>query len=208
MAEQQYVWEGGFAWVAAAKSWTRPKSNRQAHEQAKMMSCLTVRRLASSAAVLAEELLPSIAHVLTAGEPLKHSNAYLAGRNPPGLLEMPEALQAAIASLLKGYPRRHLKEDAARISELYRSSCQIKADALLNPPAVTTLGKRKNNVREQETCIPLDYGEREAVAYVATQMPFAFSIAERVFCEIQRRCSDFTPETVLDFGSGPGSALW
>lgn len=172
-----------------------------------MMSFLKIRRLTSSAAILAEELLPSIEHVSIASESFKHSDAYLLGRNPPGLLEMPEALQAAIASLLKGYPRWYLKEDAARISELYRSSCQVKADVLLNPPAVTKLGK-KNNVREQEAYIPLDYGEREAVAYMATQMPFAFSIAERVFCEIQTRCSDFTPETVLDFGSGPGSALW
>lgn len=54
----------------------------------------------------------------------------------------------------------------------------------------------------------IEYGDREAMAYIAWQMPFAFACLERVFNDIRKRVPSFSPSSVLDFGTGPGTAFW
>lgn len=53
----------------------------------------------------------------------------------------------------------------------------------------------------------IDYGEREVMAYLASQFPFAYGPIHRVFNELRTRLPDFRPKTVLDFGTGPGTAI-
>ncbi|KAL9974785.1 hypothetical protein ACROYT_G011868 [Oculina patagonica] len=52
------------------------------------------------------------------------------------------------------------------------------------------------------------YGERESAAYAGSRIPAGYGATLRVFHEISRREPDFKPETLLDFGSGSGSATW
>ncbi|KAG0502815.1 hypothetical protein HPP92_002887 [Vanilla planifolia] len=56
--------------------------------------------------------------------------------------------------------------------------------------------------------IGLKYKEDETVAYVASRMPAVYSACHRVLKEVRRRLPEFSPTSMLDFGSGPGSALW
>lgn len=135
---------------------------------------------------------------------IKHSDAFEVGKHPGGLLDMPESLHASIAKALKGYPRAYLKPDAMRLSEVYKLSCAVNANEILHPR------RNSNNdlINESVKHAPLDFGEREAMAFVASQMPFSYSIAERVLREVEVRCPEFEPVDVLDFGSGTGSALW
>ena len=51
------------------------------------------------------------------------------------------------------------------------------------------------------------YGDREALAYTAVRMQKSYAVLERVLQEIQRRRPTFAPESILDFGSGPGTAF-
>jgi len=44
------------------------------------------------------------------------------------------------------------------------------------------------------------------MAYLASQFPFAYGPVQRVFKEIAARIPDFKPKTILDFGTGPGTA--
>lgn len=39
-------------------------------------------------------------------------------------------------------------------------------------------------------------------------MPSAYAATFNVLYEISHRLSDFKPKTILDFGTGPGTALW
>lgn len=52
------------------------------------------------------------------------------------------------------------------------------------------------------------YGRREALAYAAGGLQAAYGTTLRVFSEIARRDPNFTPDTLLDFGSGLGTAVW
>ena len=53
----------------------------------------------------------------------------------------------------------------------------------------------------------LEYGEREVMAYLAWQMPFAYGCLQRIFEELNSRCPSFTPRNILDFGTGPATAI-
>ena len=53
----------------------------------------------------------------------------------------------------------------------------------------------------------LEYGEREAMAYLAWQMPFAYGCIERIFTDLRKRLPDFRPQNIFDFGVGPGTAV-
>jgi len=52
------------------------------------------------------------------------------------------------------------------------------------------------------------YDKRESTAYAASRIPSTYGTTLRVFHEISRREPDFKPETLLDFGSGTGMAVW
>lgn len=52
------------------------------------------------------------------------------------------------------------------------------------------------------------YGEREANAYLAAIFPRSFAMVTRVLSEIKLSNDAFTPNSILDFGCGPSTALW
>lgn len=45
-------------------------------------------------------------------------------------------------------------------------------------------------------------------AYIACRMPATYAVVCRVLEELQQRQPDIAPKSVLDLGSGPGTALW
>ncbi|KAJ2835142.1 37S ribosomal protein S22 [Coemansia furcata] len=54
----------------------------------------------------------------------------------------------------------------------------------------------------------LEYGRGETAAYLAACTPGAYGAIYNILAELSQRIPDFTPRNVLDFGSGPGTALW
>ncbi|KAJ1760678.1 37S ribosomal protein S22 [Coemansia sp. RSA 520] len=54
----------------------------------------------------------------------------------------------------------------------------------------------------------IEYGPAEAMAYVAAFAPGTYGVALNVLSELAMRVPEFEPSTILDFGCGPGSALW
>ena len=53
----------------------------------------------------------------------------------------------------------------------------------------------------------VEYGQKETFAYISSQLPFMLAPLQNVFAEISRRIPDFEPKSMLDFGSGPGTAI-
>lgn len=53
----------------------------------------------------------------------------------------------------------------------------------------------------------VEYGDREVMAYLAWQMPFAYGCVERIFADLGRRLPGFRPASIFDFGVGPGTAI-
>ena len=45
-------------------------------------------------------------------------------------------------------------------------------------------------------------------AYLITRLPATFAASEYVFREVARWLPDWIPETMLDLGAGPGTAMW
>jgi ribosomal protein RSM22 (predicted rRNA methylase) len=52
------------------------------------------------------------------------------------------------------------------------------------------------------------YDRDAAAAYASTRMPACYAMLHRVFNELHMRLPGFRPATMLDFGSGPGTAIW
>ncbi|GMH39551.1 hypothetical protein BSKO_07449 [Bryopsis sp. KO-2023] len=59
----------------------------------------------------------------------------------------------------------------------------------------------------QETPTP-SYEEMTAATYAATRLPGTFAAVVRVLDELKVRMPAFKPHKMLDFGSGPGTAIW
>lgn len=59
----------------------------------------------------------------------------------------------------------------------------------------------------QETPPPT-YEEVTTATYAATRFPGTFAAIVRVFDELKSRLPNFKPRNMLDFGAGPGTAVW
>ncbi|KAJ1919353.1 37S ribosomal protein S22 [Mycoemilia scoparia] len=54
----------------------------------------------------------------------------------------------------------------------------------------------------------LEYGARESAAYVASRFPATYGALFNIMKEAKARIPWMKPNNVLDFGTGPGTALW
>ncbi len=48
----------------------------------------------------------------------------------------------------------------------------------------------------------------QAIAYVASRMPGCYAAIYNIMDELSVRLPLFRPRSMLDFGSGPGTAVW
>ena len=48
----------------------------------------------------------------------------------------------------------------------------------------------------------------QAAAYMAARMPACYAAVYKVLEEVSARLPAFAPESMLDFGAGPGTAVW
>ncbi|KAL3678042.1 hypothetical protein R1sor_020998 [Riccia sorocarpa] len=151
-------------------------------------------------------------------------------RQARGLLLLPPALDSAISKFLEEYSSNELKKNVSRLSFTLRSmrdtgstkeeskgelkfdtetggseEARVALDEFLQSRPI-----RKNRVKgdvkaAQET---IEYTDKTTAAYVAARMPAIYGAVHRVLSEVSRRVPDFKPSRLLDFGSGPGTALW
>jgi Mitochondrial small ribosomal subunit Rsm22 len=118
-------------------------------------------------------------------------NGYL-DRQFIGTYTLPMELRDAITRTLSHYPRKQLRENAAKLSAQLRARTRVSPEEL------------DSGVVPVEDREPVVYNEGAAQAYVAYRLPAVFACTSRVFTELALHNDRFAPRTMLDFGSGPG----
>ncbi|MGL3606693.1 small ribosomal subunit Rsm22 family protein [Rhizobium sp. G187] len=97
-------------------------------------------------------------------------------------MELPAALRAAVDQELSGAPLETLAKASALLSDRYR-----------------------REVRDGRFHID---DALAAKAYLATRMPATYAAVRAALAMVEEICPDFQPESQIDLGSGPGTALW
>ncbi|CAA6656337.1 unnamed protein product [Spirodela intermedia] len=155
---------------------------------------------------MAQSLVPEAVKRIFTPETL-HS----AARQSEGISLVPLRLRRAIKKFLREKDGTHMHRKVLLLSE---SLCSVKkanlgiADAAIrelidDPLKSVDMRSRRWKIRSSYGDIGLSYHDDETSAYVASRMP-AFSL----LAAVRRRLPDFSPSRVLDFGAGPGTAIW
>lgn len=97
-------------------------------------------------------------------------------------MNLPQNLQKAIDKMAQHFSLNDLAKARQRLTERYRN-------------------------RESDN-ISFMRENAERFAYVAARMPATYAVCRRVFKEIENLCPDSVIKSVLDLGSGPGTASW
>uniref|UniRef100_A0A7N0UG87 Methyltransferase-like protein 17, mitochondrial n=1 Tax=Kalanchoe fedtschenkoi TaxID=63787 RepID=A0A7N0UG87_KALFE len=128
---------------------------------------------------------------------------------------VPLHLRRAIDKYLTEQDEPHMKRNVLRLSESFNEIKKVNlmlpestAKDIIEDPLKSVTQAQRWKIKSAYGDIGFTYREDEAVAYVASRMPAVYSTLYRVLSEVGRRLSDFSPENVLDFGAGTGSALW
>ncbi|GAB4834618.1 hypothetical protein Ancab_032881 [Ancistrocladus abbreviatus] len=128
---------------------------------------------------------------------------------------VPVRLRRAIKRHLREHEMAHMKRKVLRLSESFseikdmnRLLTTSTSKELVDDPLKSTEQSKRWKIKSSYGDIGLTYRDDETIAYVASRMPAVYSSCYRVFSEIRRRVPDFSPASVLDFGSGTGSAFW
>jgi ribosomal protein RSM22 (predicted rRNA methylase) len=153
-----------------------------------------------------------------------------------GTVALPKQLEERIYQLLRDYPRSWLRQHAASLSRTLRARTTQPLSQALSKDAVESVrwvdvqrtnseqssqspkNMSKPSIQRQQALSsqdkklpdvpPLQYEKNQSFAYVAHRVPGIYGCNYRVLHEIKVRFPDFQPKVVLDFGSGPGTAVW
>ncbi|KAI7880515.1 Rsm22-domain-containing protein [Lichtheimia hyalospora FSU 10163] len=129
--------------------------------------------------------VPAISQIVS-----RRSAAAEYGRKRIGAVPLPKSLIGGISEIIQESDKKLIRTDALRIYESLRSTSRIPTEDTTKEPHTVA------------------YGPRESLAYLAGAMPSAYAATFNVLHEISHRLPDFKPKTILDFGTGPGTALW
>ncbi|KAJ1672856.1 37S ribosomal protein S22, partial [Spiromyces aspiralis] len=149
------------------------------------------------------------------------------------MVELPKYLINVLQKYIDDKDKRLIRIDALRIADSLRSTGMIQpgrsepqsklgSAASVNgvpqkPSGEQESGPKPNTaVRIPSLFDPnlflephvLEYGERETAAYIASRMPATYGVIANVLTEASRRIPWLNPTRVLDFGTGPATALW
>ncbi|XP_039117522.1 LOW QUALITY PROTEIN: rsm22-cox11 tandem protein 2, mitochondrial-like [Dioscorea cayenensis subsp. rotundata] len=139
-----------------------------------------------------------------------------AAKQSEGIHLVPLSLRRAIKKFLRERELAHMNRKVLLLSQSFNlikeTNLQLAASAsreLVDDP-MKSLDDRSGRwkIKSSYGDIGFKYQEDETVAYVASRMPAVYSACHRVLKEVRQRLPGFSPTSVLDFGAGPGSALW
>ena len=97
-------------------------------------------------------------------------------------MELPRALRHAVDAALEGVSARDLAAASAALSERYRAE-----------------------LRDGRLHVDDDLAAR---AYLAARLPATYAAIRAALGAVAEARPDFAPRSLLDFGAGPGTALW
>lgn len=97
-------------------------------------------------------------------------------------MELPPLLRRAVDRALNGVPLTELATTAAALSQRYRE-------------------ERRDGKAHVAT-------DRDVLAYLAVRLPATYAAVRASFAAVAEARPDFAPNSALDVGAGPGTALW
>ncbi|KAK6099221.1 37S ribosomal protein S22 [Batrachochytrium dendrobatidis] len=134
---------------------------------------------------------------------VKISPYTMMGRNRIGLCSMPKDLDANIMDTLPSVNKSLRNASQA----IYLASMSQS-----RPNDYSTLIKRVSKKGTTNKIVPephaIRYDKVSSKAYLSSRAHAAYGAADFVFRDISRRIPDFQPTSILDFGTGPGTAIW
>ncbi|KAI8353357.1 mitochondrial small ribosomal subunit Rsm22-domain-containing protein [Blakeslea trispora] len=130
------------------------------------------------------------------------------GRKRIGCVELPKPLIKSITDLIEGHDKRLIRTDALRLYDALRSTAKIPKEPESDFDGSRTAKKQRKQQKNEIEPHKLSYGPRESVAYAAGVLPSTFGAVTNVLRELDSRLVDFKPQSMLDFGTGPGTAIW
>jgi ribosomal protein RSM22 (predicted rRNA methylase) len=95
-------------------------------------------------------------------------------------MELPLPLRRAVAGIIARTPRIDIAKAATALSQHYRG----------------------------ELPAPYVADESAVLAYLAARLPATYAAVRASLAKVAELRPDFSPATMLDFGAGPGTALW
>lgn len=101
-----------------------------------------------------------------------------------------------------------IRTDALRLYDALRSTARIPKESDKDFDGSRTAKKQRKLTATTIEPHKLTYGPRESVAYAAGVLPSTYAAITNVLNEIATRVTDFRPQSMLDFGTGPGTAIW
>lgn len=99
-------------------------------------------------------------------------------------MNIPDILRIALADELAAFPHKRLAEATTRLSARYR-------------------GDRSSSEAQRLARSPVD-----SAAYAAYRLPATFAALAAALVQVRQRNPHCQPTTLLDAGTGPGTALW
>ncbi|KAF9177357.1 37S ribosomal protein S22 [Haplosporangium sp. Z 767] len=132
------------------------------------------------------------------------------GRKRIGQVELPQNILESIRGIIDEEDKALIRTDALRLYGSLRSTRALEGDEFIELPTKRMKSGSKD-MANGDRPVPahiLEYGHRESIAYVAAMAPTAYSAIKNVLEEVNRRVPTLQPKTFLDFGTGPGTAIW
>ncbi|XP_053324497.1 methyltransferase-like protein 17, mitochondrial [Spea bombifrons] len=123
--------------------------------------------------------------------------------------ERVSALNNYLWSRKRPAEEKDLRGQAAKLERKYRESISSSADEndsqQLEKMKSNVLKTLRKNVYHWQ---PLSYTDELSLVYLVSRFDGGFAAVTRALQEIRQRVPEFTPQTLLDFGSGVGTVTW
>ncbi|KAI3652513.1 hypothetical protein MP228_001938 [Amoeboaphelidium protococcarum] len=126
------------------------------------------------------------------------------------MIQFPKSFDVAVQAYIKergdNAKLKEIREDVERWRNAFNSqhqSIDIVSQSAQSKQLPSSPVLKYKAVKKQV----LEYGPREVVAYLASRLPSSYALHRRVLQELKDLDSQFTPQSVIDFGCGPGVGL-
>lgn len=120
----------------------------------------------------------------------------------PMQVEIPVRLNHRIHELTrhKGF---HIQQHANKLSTALRQRTRVR-------PGESTAQRdhRATASQHHDQLNPIGYDVPQALAYCVHRLPAVYACTSRVLQEIRWRRPEWSPQSVIDLGSGPGTMVW
>ncbi|KXN73611.1 hypothetical protein CONCODRAFT_3427, partial [Conidiobolus coronatus NRRL 28638] len=136
-----------------------------------------------------------------------HTKVGELARDTSKLSQLPKVLVKGVERVLQDNNKEELREAALKLFSAQRTQVNTSGKFSL-PKNYAEIRNRPQLAKSGNKPEFVQYGELESLGYLGGLFPSAFGACKRVFEELVIRDKSFKPTKIMDFGTGPGTAIW